>query len=177
MNRIENKVTSRDWQSLTLGLPYRRYGVTDERGPGAGATAGQYRGGVAETRPGRRAGMHGEADSSDDAKERLQHVLAGRCRCSQLKGEVVSRDDARARRLYGPETKDLIDIFTPDKGVGNRTVLIYVAGGAGNKLEQQSVEANAFYDNIGRWAAENGMVGVNMQRVGVLETRARTSRS
>jgi len=25
-------------------------------------------------------------------------------------------------------------------------------------------EANAFYDNIGRWATKNGMVFVNMQR-------------
>ena len=67
---------------------------------------------------------------------------------------------------FGPEPKDLIDIFTAEKGGSNRTVLIYVPGGAGNKLEQQSVEANAFYDNIGRWAAEMGMVGVTMQRGG-----------
>src|SRR5215510_134558 len=67
---------------------------------------------------------------------------------------------------YGPEPKDLLDIFTADKGGLNRTVLIYVPGGAGNKIEQQSVEANAFYDNIGRWAAENGMIGVTMQRGG-----------
>jgi hypothetical protein len=67
---------------------------------------------------------------------------------------------------YGPEPKDLLDIFTADKGGSSRTVLIYVPGGAGNKIEQQSVEANAFYDNIGRWATENGMVGVTMQRGG-----------
>ena len=29
-------------------------------------------------------------------------------------------------------------------------------GGGGNKLEQQSRDANAFYDNIGRWATKNG---------------------
>src|SRR5262249_46317062 len=28
------------------------------------------------------------------------------------------------------------------------------------------VEANMFYDNIGRWAADNGMIGVTMQRGG-----------
>jgi hypothetical protein len=76
-------------------------------------------------------------------------------------GVTLARDVS-----YGPEPKDLVDIFTADKGGMNRTVLIYVPGGAGNKLEQQSVEANAFYDNIGRWAAENGMVGVTMQRGG-----------
>ncbi len=65
---------------------------------------------------------------------------------------------------FGPHPKDLIDIFQADKGGGNRTVLIYVPGGAGNKTEQQDREANAFYDNIGRWATKNGMVAVLMQR-------------
>ncbi len=41
---------------------------------------------------------------------------------------------------------------------------MYIPGGAGNKIEQQDREANAFYDNIMRWATKNGMVGVNMQR-------------
>jgi hypothetical protein len=65
---------------------------------------------------------------------------------------------------FGPNPKDLIDIFAADKGGGNRTVFIYVPGGAGNKIEQQDREANAFYDNIGRWATGNGMVAVTMQR-------------
>jgi hypothetical protein len=65
---------------------------------------------------------------------------------------------------FGPNPKDLIDIFAADKGGGNRTVFIYIPGGAGNKIEQQDREANAFYDNIGRWATENGMVAVTMQR-------------
>jgi len=43
-------------------------------------------------------------------------------------------------------------------------VLIYVPGGSGEKIEIQDKEANAFYDNIGRWATKNGMVGVIMQR-------------
>jgi hypothetical protein len=65
---------------------------------------------------------------------------------------------------FGPNAKDVVDIFTADKGGASRSVLIYVPGGAGNKIEQQAVEANAFYDNIMRWATKNGMVGVNMQR-------------
>jgi hypothetical protein len=65
---------------------------------------------------------------------------------------------------FGPNAKDVVDIFTADKGGDNRPVLIYVPGGAGNKIEQQAREANAFYDNIGRWAAKNGMVGVTVQR-------------
>jgi hypothetical protein len=67
---------------------------------------------------------------------------------------------------YGPQAKDLIDIFVPDKGGSNRTVFIFVPGGGGNKIEQQSVEANVFYDNIGKWAADQGMIGVTVQRGG-----------
>jgi hypothetical protein len=76
-------------------------------------------------------------------------------------GVTVLRDVS-----YGPQPKDLIDIFVPDKGGTNRTIFIYVPGGAGNKIEQQSVESNMFYDNIGKWAADMGMVGVLMQRGG-----------
>ena len=65
---------------------------------------------------------------------------------------------------FGPHPKDLMDIFSPEKGGVNRTVLIYMPGGGGNKIEQQDREANAFYDNIGRWAVKNDMVAVTMQR-------------
>jgi len=65
---------------------------------------------------------------------------------------------------FGPNPKDVVDIFSADKGAGSRPVLIYVPGGGGNKIELQNKESNAFYDNIGRWATKNGMVGVNMQR-------------
>jgi len=74
-------------------------------------------------------------------------------------GITIARDTS-----FGPDPKDVVDIFTSDKGGDNRPVLIYVPGGAGNKIEQQAREANAFYDNIGRWATKNGMVGVLIQR-------------
>ncbi len=74
-------------------------------------------------------------------------------------GITIARDQP-----FGPDPKDVLDIFTADKGGANRPVLIYVPGGAGNKIEQQVREANAFYDNIGRWAAKNGLVGVLVQR-------------
>src|SRR5262245_42920809 len=35
---------------------------------------------------------------------------------------------------FGKNPKDLVDIFSPEKGGGNRTVLIYVPGGQGNKI-------------------------------------------
>ncbi len=76
-------------------------------------------------------------------------------------GITVVRDAS-----FGPNPKDVVDIFTADKGRASRPVLIYVPGGGGNKIELQDKEANAFYDNIGRWANSNGMVFVNMQRHG-----------
>jgi hypothetical protein len=74
-------------------------------------------------------------------------------------GITIARDQS-----FGPNAKDVVDVFTADKGGPDRPVLIYVAGGAGNKIEQQVREGNAFYDNIGRWATKNGMVGVLVQR-------------
>jgi hypothetical protein len=79
-------------------------------------------------------------------------------------GVTIARDIS-----FGPNPKDLVDIFTADilktnKGGGSRTVLLYLPGGQGNKTEQQVREANAFYDNIGRWGTKNGMVVVTMQR-------------
>ncbi len=67
---------------------------------------------------------------------------------------------------FGPDPMDVVDVFTADKGPASRPVLIYVPGGVGNKIEIQDKEANAFYDNIARWATKNRMVGVNMQRHG-----------
>ncbi|MDE3160412.1 MAG: carboxylesterase family protein [Acidobacteriota bacterium] len=74
-------------------------------------------------------------------------------------GITIARD-----RSFGSHPKDLLDVFTADKGGRSRPVLIYIPGGGGNKTEQQAREANAFYDNIGRWATKNGMVAVLMQR-------------
>jgi hypothetical protein len=74
-------------------------------------------------------------------------------------GITITRDQS-----FGPHPKDLLDIFVGDAGGGNRPVLIYVPGGGGNKIEQQVREGNAFYDNIGRWATKNGMVGAMVQR-------------
>ena len=74
-------------------------------------------------------------------------------------GIAIARDVS-----FGPDPKDVVDVFSADKGGGNRAVIMYVPGGGGNKTEQQDKEANAFYDNIGRWGTKNGMVVVLMQR-------------
>ena len=68
---------------------------------------------------------------------------------------------------YGPDSRMVMDVFGPEKGGGNRPVLIFVSGGQGNKLEGPP-DGDAFYDNIMLWALKNGMTGVNMQRRGGL---------
>jgi hypothetical protein len=77
-------------------------------------------------------------------------------------GITIERDVS-----FGPNHKDVVDIFHAEKGASSRTVLIYIPGGQGNKIEIQNKEANAFNDNIMRWVTENGMVGAMMQRHGV----------
>ena len=77
-------------------------------------------------------------------------------------GVTVVRDIS-----YGPDPRTVMDVFAPEKGGGNRPVLIFVSGGAGNKLEA-APDGDVFYDNIMLWAVKNGMTGVNMQRRGGL---------
>jgi len=72
------------------------------------------------------------------------------------KGVAIARDIS-----FGPDPKDVLDVFSPEKGGGSRPVLIYVSGGAGNKL-QGGPNGDVFYDNVMLWAVKNGMVGVNM---------------
>lgn len=68
---------------------------------------------------------------------------------------------------YGADPRMIMDVFAPEKGGGNRPVLIFVSGGQGNKIEGPP-DGDAFYDNIMLWALKNGMTGVNMQRRGGL---------
>lgn len=74
------------------------------------------------------------------------------------KGVKIERDIS-----FGPDPKDVLDVFSAEKGGGKRPVLIYVSGGAGNK-QQGGPNGDVFYDNVMLWATKNGMVGVNMQR-------------
>jgi hypothetical protein len=73
-------------------------------------------------------------------------------------GVTIVRDQS-----FGPDPMNVLDVFSTEKGGGSRPVLIYVSGGAGNKL-QGGPNGDVFYDNIMLWATKNGMVGVNMQR-------------
>jgi len=62
---------------------------------------------------------------------------------------------------YGPDPRQALDVFVPDRVISNAPVLMFVHGGAfvaGNKRGPGS----PFYDNIMLAAARSGMVGVNM---------------
>jgi acetyl esterase/lipase len=63
---------------------------------------------------------------------------------------------------YGPDARNILDVFQPEHPAGARAVLIFIAGGPGNKHED--VPEGGFYDNIMLWAVKNGMIGVNVQR-------------
>ena len=52
-------------------------------------------------------------------------------------------------------------MFTPTSGVALRTVLVFVHGG-GFVSGDRRVGGSPFYDNIMLWAAEQGMVGINI---------------
>jgi acetyl esterase/lipase len=63
---------------------------------------------------------------------------------------------------YGPDARNIVDVFTAEGAIGARPVLMFVHGGGlirGNKRPPGS----AFYDNVMLWAARNGMVGVNVE--------------
>jgi BD-FAE len=68
---------------------------------------------------------------------------------------------------YAQDPRTVMDVFAPEKGGGNRPVLIYVSGGGGDK-KVNGPDGDPFYDNIMYWALKNGMTGVNMQRRGGL---------
>src|SRR6267154_1243159 len=73
-------------------------------------------------------------------------------------GVTIARDLS-----FGPDPKNVLDVFAAEKGGKSRPVLMYVSGGAGNKL-QGGPNGDVFYDNVMLWAVKNGMTGVNVQR-------------
>ncbi|MDZ7892515.1 MAG: alpha/beta hydrolase [Rhodoferax sp.] len=62
---------------------------------------------------------------------------------------------------YGPNARNRLDIFTPANATEPLPVLLFVHGGAFMRGDRR-IGDGTFHDNIGLWAARNGMVGVNM---------------
>jgi len=72
-------------------------------------------------------------------------------------GIKVSRDVK-----YGPDARNVVDIFTPETGAAGRPVLMFMHGG-GMIRGTKHAPGSAFYDNIMVFAARHGMVGVNVE--------------
>jgi len=72
-------------------------------------------------------------------------------------GTYVSRDLA-----YGPNERHRLDVFTPaTKTAGAKPVIVFVHGG-GFVGGSKGRPGSPYYDNIGTWAAKNGLIGVTI---------------
>jgi triacylglycerol lipase len=60
---------------------------------------------------------------------------------------------------YGPHTRHRLNVFSPLKARATRDVLIFVHGGGFVTGDKEEVPG-AFYDNVGNWAAAQGLYGV-----------------
>lgn len=76
--------------------------------------------------------------------------------CEPFAGVRVQRDVS-----YGPDPRNLLDIFAPENGQTNRPVLVFVHGGAFMRGDRR-IGNSPFNDNIAVWAARQGFVGINM---------------
>ena len=70
-------------------------------------------------------------------------------------GVTVTRD-----QQYGPDERNRLDVFAPPVAAP-RPVLLYVHGG-GFVRGDKRLPGTPYYDNVGRWAARQGHVGVTM---------------
>src|SRR5690606_10863243 len=62
---------------------------------------------------------------------------------------------------YGPHERHRADVFMPKTRGAARAVAVFVHGG-GFTRGAKSASGQFFYDNIGYWAAENGLIGVTL---------------
>lgn len=76
-----------------------------------------------------------------------------------LKHDAV---DVRRDEAYGPHERHRADVYLARSAqAGRRPVVVFVHGG-GFSRGAKSSPGSPFYDNIGYWAAEHGLVGVTV---------------
>jgi len=74
------------------------------------------------------------------------------------RGVKVTRDVK-----YGADERHALDVFVSEQpAAAPRPVLIFVHGGGFTAGNKRGPDGSPFYDNIGLFAARNGLVGVNM---------------
>jgi acetyl esterase/lipase len=75
-----------------------------------------------------------------------------------LKHDAV---DVRRDQVYGPHDRHRADVFLPKTSGAARSLVVFVHGG-GFSRGAKSTAGQFYYDNIGYWAAEHGLVGVTI---------------
>lgn len=63
---------------------------------------------------------------------------------------------------YGPDERHRLDIFAPDNAAGGRHPVLLFVHGSGYVGGDKNAAGSPFYSNVGLWAAQNGLIGVNM---------------
>jgi acetyl esterase/lipase len=76
---------------------------------------------------------------------------------------ALKHDGVEVRRdqVYGPHERHRADVFIARQATGTRPVIVFVHGG-GFARGAKSTPGQFYYDNIGYWAAANGLVGVTI---------------
>ncbi len=69
---------------------------------------------------------------------------------------AVERDIA-----YGPDARHRLDVFHPARSAAARPVLAFVHGGGFVRGDKGAPDA-PFYNNVGAWAVQNGLIGVTL---------------
>lgn len=76
---------------------------------------------------------------------------------------ALNHDSVEVRRdqAYGPHERHRANVFTGKGATGARPILMFAYGG-GFARGAKSAPNQFYYDNIGYWAAKNGLIGVVM---------------
>lgn len=69
--------------------------------------------------------------------------------------------DLRRDLAYGPHERHRADVFVPKVRAEARALVVFVHGG-GFSRGAKNTTGQFYYDNIGYWAAENGLIGVTL---------------
>ena len=85
------------------------------------------------------------------------HGLFTELHAAHAPPDVEVRRDER----YGSDERQRLDVFEPRTRGSGAPVLLFVHGG-GFIMGDKTLPGTPFYDNVGRWAAARGFVGVTM---------------
>lgn len=92
---------------------------------------------------------------SDDVLQKTYSIYVPLQKCVPKDDTLVERDIA-----YGNHMRHRLDIFTPEKRTTSAPVVVYLHGG-GYIAGERSPIPGLIYDNVPRFFARHGMVGVN----------------